>query len=174
MDAEIRKFKNANQRKMKYKSFESGLIKLCDNLISFYLGGMLYGAYLKNKYKDAPLELDGNDFYGLNVDECKNGDVSIEVLALEKFIKGNEKNPFATRKLNPKYITIIDAYIEFLEKNNYFTDVKTTNDIRIPTKFSYISKYKEKSLDEVMVAIENAIAAKKPEKLLSTMYFEKI
>lgn len=174
MDAEIRKFKNATQRKMKYKSFESGLLKLCDNLISFYFGGMLYGAYLKNKYKENPMELDGNDFYGLNPEECKKGDVSIEVLALEKFIKGNERNPFATRKLNPKYTTIIDAYIEFLEINNYFTDVKTTNDIKIPAKLNYINKYKEKSLNEVMTAIEDAIASKKPEKLLQSSYFEKL
>ena len=174
MDAEIRKFKNANQRKMKYKAFESGLMKLCDNLTSFYLGGMLYGAYLKNKYKETPLELEGNDFLGLNPDECKQGDVSIEVFALEKFIKGNERNPFATRKINPKYISIIDAYIEFLEINNYFTDVKTTSDIRIPAKFNYVSKYKEKSLDEVMATIEDAIASKKPEKLLQSAYFEKL
>ena len=174
MDAEIRKFKNANQRKMKYKSFESGLLKLCDNLISFYFGGMLYGAYLKNKYKENPMELEGNDFYGLNPDECKQGDVSIEVLALEKFIKSNDRNPFATRKINPKYISIIDAYIEFLEINNYFTDVKTTNDIKIPSMLSYISKYKEKSLDEVMATIEDAISAKKPEKLLQSVYFGKL
>jgi len=71
MDTEVRKFKNANQRKMKYRAFEPGILKLCDNLISFYFGGMLYGAYLKNKYKDAPLELEGNDLYGLDIDTCK-------------------------------------------------------------------------------------------------------
>ena len=174
MDAEVRKFKNANQRKMKYKSFETGLMKLCDNMISFYFGGMLYGAYLKNKYSESPKELEGNDFYGANPDECKKGDVSIEVLALEKFIKGNDKNPFASRKINPKYTTVIDDYIEFLEINNYFTDVKTTNDIKLPKSFSYIDKYKDKSLDEVFETIMDAISAKKPEKLLSSKYFEKV
>jgi len=174
MTEEVRKFKNANQRKMKYKALEPGIMKLCDNLISFYFGGMLYGAYLKNKYKDDPKELEGNDFTELNLEDCKNGDVAIEVRALEKFIKSNDKNPFASKKLNPKYTVIIDAYIEFLEKNNYFTDVKTTADVKIPTILSYTNKYKENSVDEILQTIQDCFASKKIEKLLTSKYFEKI
>ena len=174
MEAEVRKFKNANQRKMKYKSLESGIMKLCDNLISFYFGGMLYGAYLKNKFKDEPKELAGNDFFGLNLEDCKNGDVSIEVQSLEKFIKNNDRNPFASKKINPKYTSIIDSYIEFLEKNEYFINVKTTNDIKIPSSLSFISKYKDDSLDEILATIDEAITSRKIEKLLSSKYFEKI
>ena len=171
---EVKKFKNDNQRKMKYRALESGIMKLCDNLISFYFGGMLYGAYLKNKYKENPAELEGNDFLTWTLEECKKGDVAIEVLALEKFIKNNDKNPFATKKINPKYIPIIDAYIEFLEKNHYFIDVKTTDDIKIPTLLSYANKYKEASVDEIFATIQDAINSKKIEKLLTSKYFEKI
>ncbi len=174
MEAEVRKFKNANQRKMKYKSFESGIMKLCDNLISFYFGGMLYGAYLKNKFKNDPKELDGNDFIGANLEDCKNGDVSIEVKALEKFIKSNDRNPFASRKINPKYIEIIDDYIEFLEQNEYFINVKTTNEIKIPAGLSFINKFEDKELDEILDTIENVISSKKIENILISKYMEEI
>ena len=174
MQKEIRKFKNANQRKMKYKVFEPGLLKLCDNLSAFYLGCILYGAFLKNKFKNAPKEIEGNEFLGLDVEECKNSDVTIEVDALDKFIKSNDNNPFATRKINPKYATIVDAYREFLTVNNYFTGVKYTEDINIPKEFSYINKFSEKNIDKILDVINDAIASKKLEKLLASEYFEKI
>ena len=174
MRADIKKFKNANQRKMKYKVFEPGLLKLCDNLIAFYLGCILYGAYLKNKYIDEPKEIEGNDFLGLNEEDCKNGDVVIEVDSLANFIKSNENNPFATRKINPKYETIIDSYKEFLEINNFFTNVKTTADLKIPKKFEYINKYSAKSVDKILDAIKDSINCKKIETLLNSEYFDKV
>lgn len=170
MQTEIRKYKNATQRKMKYKAFEPAIFRLCDNLISFYLGCMLYGGYLKNKFKNA-VTIEGNDFLGADINECKNGDVMIEVLSLEKFIKGNVKNPFATRKINPKYETIIDAYKEFLEINNYFTNVKTTTDIMLPKAFYFVDKFSDSKIDEIYKTIHDAIAAKKIEKLLNSEYF---
>ena len=174
MQTEIRKFKNATQRKMKYKVFEPGLMKLCDNLTAFYLGCMLYGGYIKNKYKDTPKEIDGNDFWGLDVENCRNSDVTIEVNALDKFIKTNDKNPFATRKINPKYADIVDNYIEFLELNNYFTNIKLTSDIKLPKAFKFIDKLAEKNIDKILETINDAISAKKIEKLLNSEYFEKI
>lgn len=174
MQGEVRKFKNANQRKMKYKAFEPGLMKLCDNLTAFYFGCMLYGGYLKNKYKNSPKEIDGNDFWGLNVDVCRNSDVTIEVNALDKFIKTNDKNPFASRKINPKYAAIVDNYIEFLEGNKYFTEVKTTEDLKLPDGLAFLNNLSEKELDDVFKSINEAISAKKIEKLLSCEYFDKI
>ena len=99
VDSEVRKVKDIKQRKMRYKSYESALLKFCDNLTSFYFGAMLYGAYLHNKYKNAPKEIDGNDFLGLDIEFCKNSDVTIELKTLEKFIKNNDRNPFATKKI---------------------------------------------------------------------------
>lgn len=174
MQREVKKFKNANQRKTKYKFFEGGLMKLCDNLTSFYLGCMLYGAYLKNRFKDAPREITDNDLYGLDIDECRNGDITIEVSSIKTFVENNDKNPFATKKINPKYLSIIKDYEEFLELNNYFTDIKTTDQIKIPSRFSYINKYSEANLDKVLATINEAISAKKIEKLLTSEYFEKI
>ncbi len=174
MQAEIKKFKNANQRKMKYKVFEPGLLKLCDNLTAFYLGCMLYGGYLKNKYKDTPKEISGNDFWGLDVDECRNSDVTIEVNALDKFIKTNDKNPFATRKINTKYADIVDNYIEFLEINNYFTNIKMTSDLKLPKSFEFIDKMSDTEVDKILETINEAITAKKIEKLLNSEYFSKI
>ncbi len=174
MDIEIKKFKNFNQRKMKYKTLESSIFQLCDNLISFYFGGMLYGAYLKNKYQNNPKQIQGNDFIGLSVEKCKSTDVSIEVHTLEKFIKNNDKSPFATRKMNPKYFFIIDNYIEFLEINNYFTDVKTTSDIKIPSGLLYINNFSETDLDDLYQVIQKCINDQKIEKLLNSKYFENI
>jgi len=104
----------------------------------------------------------------------QNGDVNIEVNALEKFIKNNDKNPFASRKINPKYTKVIDDYIDFLEINNYFTDVKTTNDIRLPKTFSCVEKYSEKEINEIIDTINGVISAKKIEKILSSKYFDTI
>ena len=174
MEAEVRKFKNINQRKMKYKSLEPSIMKLCDNLISFYFCGMLYGAYLKNKYKTEPKEILGNDFLELSIEDCKNGDVIIEAQSLEKFIKSNPQNPFASRKINPKYNFIIDNYIEFLEINNYFTKVKTTEDIKIPKGLSYINRYGAEKLNTLLDTLLDCINSKKIEKILNSQYFEAI
>lgn len=174
MDTEVRKLKNFNQRKMKYKSFEAGIMKLCDNLTSFYFCGMLYGAYIKNKYKNSPKEIEGNDFLNVSIDDCKNGDVTIEVETLNKFIKNNDKNPFASRKINPKYYFIMDNYIEFLEINNYFTTVKTTADLKTPKGIEYINDFSEEELDELFAEINSCIEAKKVEKILTSKYFELI
>ena len=171
LQTEIKKFKNAQQRKMKYKSLEPAILRLCDNLIAFYLGCMLYGGYLKNKYK-TPNIIDGNDFLGANIEECKQGDVMIEVLSLEKFIKSNDKNPFATRKINPVYEIIIDAYKEFLECNDYFTTTKTTADIKLPAAFGFVDKFTAKQIDEVLETINDAISSKKIEKLLNSEYIK--
>lgn len=174
IENEVKKLKNANQRKMKYKSFEAGLLKVCDNLMSFYLGGMLYGAYLNTKHKNSPKKLIGNDFLSLKVEDCEKGDISIEVFTLEKFIKNNDKNPFASRKINPKYIAVIDSYIEFLKINDYFTNVETTNDIKIPQAFSYITNYKTKELNGLFEILMDSINSKKIEKLLTSEYFSQL
>ena len=174
MEAEVRKFKNINQRKMKYKSLESSILKLCDNLISFYLCGMLYGAYLKNNYKNEPKEISGNDFLELTEEECQKGDVIIEVQTLAKFIKSNDRNPFSSRKINPKYDFIIDNYIEFLEINKYFTNVKTTDDIKIPKGFAYINRYGTEKLNVLFETLMDCINSKKIEKILNSQYFETI
>ena len=174
LDAQVRKFKNINQRKMKYKAYEPSLFKLCDNLISFYFCGMLYGAYLKNKYKNNPAQIEGNAFLGLSVEDCIQGDVTIEVQTLEKFIKNNDRNPFATKQINPKYIAIIDSYIEFLEVNNYFTSVKTTADLKIPQKLSYIDEFSDAKLDEIYDVLNDCIDAKKVEKIINSVYFNEL
>ena len=171
---EIKKFKNANQRKMKYKILEPALLKLADNITSFYLGCMLYGGYISNKFKNNPKEITGNDFLGLDTDECKNGDVIIELNSISKFIKNNDRNPFATRKINPKYEKIVDCYASFLELNEYFTTVKMTNDVKIPDEFRYINTLTDMEIDEIINTINDAISSKKIEKLLSSKYFAKI
>ncbi|MCR4881099.1 MAG: hypothetical protein K6A44_04010 [bacterium] len=171
MQIEVRKFKNATQRKMKYKSLEGPIMRLCDNLIAFYFGCMLYGGYLKNKYK-SQVEISGNDFLGANIDECKSGDVMIEVLSLEKFIKNNDKNPFATKKINPVYAVVIDSYKEFLDVNEYFTNVKFTSDIKLPKAFSFMDNFSDDQIDDVFETINGAIDSKKIEKLLNSSYFE--
>ena len=93
---------------------------------------------------------------------------------LNKFIKNNDKNPFASRKINPKYYFIMDNYIEFLEINNYFTTVKTTADLKIPKGIEYINDFSEKELDELFAEINSCIEAKKVEKILTSKYFELI
>lgn len=174
IENEVKKVKNAGQRKSKYKSFESGLLKICDNIISFYLGGMLYGAYLNAFYKNSPKKLIGNDFLGLNVSDCEKGDVSIEVFTVEKFIKNNDKNPFATKKINPKYVSVIDSYIEFLKINNYFTTVENTSDIKVPKSFEYILNFNNKELNVLYNTLIDSINSKKIEKLLLSNYFNDI
>lgn len=174
LTAEIRKTNDMKKRKMKYKSYEMSILKLCDNLISFYFGGMLYGAYLANKYKNEPKFIEGNDFYGSDLQINKDSDVNIEVNSLEKFIKNNDKNPFATRKINPKYTFIIDNYIEFLEINNFFTTVRTTADLKIPQGLSYINDFSEEQLDKLYSTILDCFNHKKIERLLCSEYFVKI
>ena len=98
LNAEVRKFKNVIQRKMKYRSFEQPLFKLLNNITSFYFGGMLYGAYLNCYYADNPMNIDGNSFLGEKIEELINIPVFEEVRSVEKFLSFHNSSPFSTKK----------------------------------------------------------------------------
>ncbi|MDD3593908.1 MAG: hypothetical protein PHX18_04700 [Candidatus Gastranaerophilales bacterium] len=171
IEGEVRKFKNISQRKQKYKALEPSLFRLADNVAAFYLGCMLYAAYL-NLYFDEAKSIEGNDFYGLDEEYCRSSEVTAEVKSLAKFLTMHEKSPFATQKINPVYKIIVAEYENFLDINHYFVNIKTTKDLKLPKLCNPLKKYSKAELEEVLNTIEAAIKAGQIENLLTSKYIQ--
>lgn len=171
IESEVRKFKNISQRKQKYKSMEPSLFKLADNVVAFYLGCLLYASYL-NLYFEEAVKIDGNDFYGLDEEYCRNSEVRAEVKSLEKFLTMHEKSPFATQKINPIYKKIVAEYENFLDINNYFVKIQTTKDLKLPKLCNPIKKYSKEELEEILDTVKAAIEKGEIENLLTSKYIK--
>ncbi len=172
LNAEVRKFKNITQRKMKYRSYEQPLFRLLNNITSFYFGGMLYGVYLNCYYAENPMEIEGNTFLGENVENLINIPVFEEVRCVEKFLSFHNSSPFSTKKTEPEKSLIMTDYIEFIEKNKYFTNMKTTADIKIPNGLKFVKKYTKEELEELYQTILDIIKSEKLEDITQTKYFK--
>ena len=171
LNAEVRKFKNIVQRKMKYRSYEQPLFRLLNNITSFYFGGMLYGAYLACYYEEEPKNIEGNTFLGEKVENLINLPVFEEVRSVEKFLSFHNSSPFATKKIESEKALIMKDYIEFIEKNKYFTQMKTTADIKIPNGLKFVKKYTKEELEELFNTISDIIKSEHLETLTETKYF---
>ena len=172
LNAEVRKFKNIVQRKMKYRSYEQPLFKLLNNITSFYFGGMLYGAYLSCYYSENPMEIEGNTFLGEKVVDIINIPVFEEVRSVDKFLSFHNSSPFSTKKTEPEKALIMKTYIEFIEKNKYFTQMKTTADIKIPNDLKFVKKYTKEELEELYQTMLSVIKSEKIEDMTQTKYFQ--
>ena len=172
LNAQVRKFKNITQRKMKYRSFEQPFFKLLNNITSFYFGGMLYGAYLNCYYEENPMTIEGNTFLGEKIENLINIPVFEEVRCVQKFLSFHNSSPFSTKKTEPEKDLIMESYIEFIEKNKYFTQMKTTADIKIPSGLKFVKKYTKEKLEELYKTISDVIKSEKIEDMTQTKYFK--
>ncbi|MEI7474419.1 MAG: hypothetical protein WCK67_06525 [bacterium] len=158
---------NLKQRTPKHKiKFElSRLIphigKSIDIIASVYAGCMLWGTFLNLYFQDNPIKITGNPVEELSEDQKKELDYTEEPKFLLNLMQSVEKDSkFFLNKhftVHPKVKEILEAYEDFAQINNNFTETSFTNDIKL---VSYLQKYKSFSKEELETLhdkIKNAI-----------------
>ncbi len=123
-------FKNFGQKKLQFKLYYPKLQSMLTNHIAFYLGCMLWAAYIQTQ-KGKPVL--NNLCYGAEYDETETlEEVDFMLEFVDKFPKDVKYYLGQNFSLDSASINIIEAYREFLKLNKGFTQAQTTDDIKLP------------------------------------------
>lgn len=150
----LERYRNFGQKKNQFKMFFPKLTSLLDDYIAFYLGCILWASAIKT--------INGKDV--LNNFCCGAEYNQDETISEVEFIKAYYENfpkdvkyymgkDFA---IDEKKINILNNYKEFLIANKGFTELKTTDDIKLPANFKGI-----KDVDAVINKIEEVVESGK-------------
>jgi hypothetical protein len=151
-------FKNFNQKKQQFKMYYPKIQSLLKNYLGFYMGCMLWAAYIKQF--DGANILNNLCFGG----EYNETETLSEVDFIFEYIEQLKKDAkyYTGQDFVPETIwtKIINTYKDFLQLNKGFVNTKTTNDVQLP-KNLIVS-----DLDEIYNAIEKVIENGKLNELL--------
>ena len=158
---DLNRIKNFGQKKTQFiLTFQKGK-GLFDVFLGFYLGCMLWGACLKNLGDE---KIEGNPFIGGKYERERSLE---EINYLRDFVKRFDRDskyylgkPF---KVDENKLKILDLYEEFIDANNGFIDVDTTDKIKLVGKLNNLTK---DEISEINSKIEEVINADKIEELL--------
>lgn len=146
---EINRFKNFSQRKMKFRQYYPKLLELFNNNLGFYVGCLMWGAYVNNQEEQ---ELLNNHCLNQEYDEKGNtAEVDFMIKFLELLPKDVKYFLGETYTINDDDMKIMNLYKEFLTINKGFVNSKTTKDILVPKdlKSDNLAEFKTK-IDEVI------------------------
>lgn len=163
------KLKANHQKKFWLATSEPQIIDLITKSTAFYLGCLLWGSFIHNRFKDSPKPITGSNIPKMSEDEFKNFDCAYEVKAILEYIKILDRDCkyFLKRlaKIESSIAEILNNYVEFAQLNNNFRNVKTTADIKLPKFCDKFSKLTNEQLDNLCEKIYSVIAEKKIELL---------
>lgn len=143
--------KSNGQKKIWLPQAEPEIVKLIELNAAFYLGCILWGGFLANRFKNDPKEIEGNTTLTLSEEEKKDLDCAVDAKAALEYIKNFERDCkyFLRRgmKIKPIIKEIYESYVEFAELNNQFIDVRTTSDLKTPKVIAHFKDLSDAQLD---------------------------
>lgn len=147
--ADINRFKNFSQRKLKFRQYYKKILEVFNNNAGFYIGCLMWAAYIKTQPEQALLN---NHCLGKEFIQSENTTETDFMLKFtELFPKDmkyflNEHYDFDSSVIN-----LLNIYKEFLNINKGFVDAKNNVDIKLPEQInpSNAESYKEK-IDKVI------------------------
>lgn len=167
---EFSQLKANHQKKFWLAKNEPVIVDFINKSSAFYLGCMLWGAFIHFRFKDSPKEISGNTTLELNETQQQELDCASEVKAILEYIKSFDRDCkyFINRgaKITSEIKEILENYIEFASINNNFISTKKTNDIKIPKAYSHFEKMTKEQLDELCEKIYSVIQSNRIEDLL--------
>lgn len=171
---EYSKLKAAHQKKFWLMKFEPTIIELINKCSAFYLGCLLWGGFIHNRFKDNPREIDGNNTKNLSVEEQQELDCAIEAKAILQYLESFDRDCKFFLKRPAKFPSIIKDilknYVEFAQINNNFLGVNKTDDIKLPKILEHFNNFSNPQLDNLCEKIYSAIDSGKIEALLEIDY----
>ena len=147
--ADINRFKNFSQRKMKFRQYYKKFFELFNNNLGFYVGCLMWAAYLKTQSKQ---EILNNNCFNQEYDEEANvSDTDFMIRFLELFPKDMKYFLGEDYKIDKQELKILEMYKEFLIINKGFVKTKYNTDIQLPEgmRTEGAETFKEK-IDEVI------------------------
>lgn len=158
---ELNMIKNFNIKKSEFRIALPKLAQLTERHIGFYVGCMLWGAYLKTLGSE---KIIGNPFLGKEYEEEP---ALSEINFIFDFVKKLDKDskyyigkPYT---FDPKKLEILELYKEFIKKNESFVNTDTVDKIVLVGKLETMSK---EEILEIEKKIQDVIHTGKLEELL--------
>lgn len=158
---ELNMIKNFNIKKSEFRIALPKLAQLTERHIGFYVGCMLWGAYLKTLGSE---KIIGNPFLGKEYEEEP---ALSEINFIFDFVKKLDKDskyyigkPYT---FDPQKLEILELYKEFIKKNESFVNTDTVDKIILVGKLESMSK---EEILEIKKKIQDVIHTGKLEELL--------
>lgn len=158
---ELNMIKNFNIKKSEFRIALPKLAQLTERHIGFYVGCMLWGAYLKTLGSE---KIVNNPFLGKEYEEEP---ALSEINFIFDFVKKLDKDskyyigkPYT---FDPKKLEILELYKEFIKKNTSFVNTDTVDKIILVGKLETMSK---EEILEIEKKIQDIIHTGKLEELL--------
>jgi hypothetical protein len=173
---EIAKLKEPHKRKFEFQRFDAQLSEMIKRQAGFYMGCILWGAYLHYRYKNCPRAISGNPMLETSEGEGQKTDSGVDYGAETRFVielidklhKGANYYLRTPSKASRDLIPIFEAYSEFTTVNDNFKHLDATDKIKLPQIAAEIGNYSVQYLEELKDRIYEAINVGKPELLLNT------
>lgn len=164
----VLKIKQPNTKKHQLRIIEGILTGPFNIMSCFYYACVVYGSIIGIKYKNPPASISGNPMLKLSEEEARVADLTIEIKVLIEIYKnlkrGIEFNLKRKSKLPEEFENNLNLYIEFVEANDHFKTLESTEQIKLPEKTRHFTEYsKEKIIDLEKKALEIAESGKLPE-----------
>ncbi|MDR1167579.1 MAG: hypothetical protein LBK53_01635 [Heliobacteriaceae bacterium] len=142
--AEIGKFKNFGQKKLQFKVFYPKIQTLLSNYIAFYLGCMLWASYIKTLGSKPVLN---NHCFGGNY----SGEEEVDFIlgCIERLPKDVKYYLGQSFSVDSAGRNITEAYREFVKLNRGFTQIQTTDDIKLPEGLKPVGDEVRAKIEEV-------------------------
>lgn len=158
---ELNMIKNFNIKKSEFRIALPKLAQLTERHIGFYVGCMLWGAYLKTLGSE---KIIGNPFLGKEYEEEP---ALSEINFIFDFVKKLDKDskyyigkPYT---FDPQKLEILELYKEFIKKNESFVNTDSVDKIVLVGKLETMSK---EEILEIKKKIQDVIHTGKLEELL--------
>ncbi len=128
--ADINRFKNFSQKKMKFMQYHKKIIDVLNNNLGFYIGCLMWAAYIKTQPKQ---EILSNHCLGAEYNEETNiSETQLMLRFIELFPKDMKYFLGQIYTFDENIIKLIKIYEEFLIINQGFVNSKYNTDIKIP------------------------------------------
>lgn len=175
-DADFNSLKANHQKKFWLAKFEPMLIEFINKSTAFYLGCMLWGGFIRYRFKDEPKEISGNNTVDLSEKELQELDFTLEVKAILEYLQSFDRDcKYFLKKpsgVSPLITEILESYIEFAKINENFIDVKKTGDVKVPQSIEHFKNLSNQQLDNLCEKIYSAIDSGKIETLLKLVFYK--
>ncbi len=149
-----------HQKRAQFKLYSDKIYSYMQNNIAFYFGCLLWAYYISANNAKTPKNIEGNPFLNLTEEEKDEFDFAVQVNFMDNYFDSFERDSayYLGKKtvIPDKWRKILELYSEFLDKNNGFTNTKTTADIVIPDEI----KNKKYNLNDVSTLISSVISSK--------------
>lgn len=176
LSATYNQLKVVHQKKFQLSRIEPAILELINKSTAFYLGCMLWGGFVKCRFKNDPKELSGNNTANLSEEELKAVDCSAEAKTILEYMENFNRDCkyFLNRPavIRPIIKEILESYIEFANINNNFINVKSTDDVKLPKILSHFENLNQEQLDSLCDQIYAIIEAGKIEALLEIGFYK--